>query len=57
MQLIDSISPVFDPTLRQTSHDKRARTVVVALPPGDQLPVDGSPTTPPTTPPHTEGPQ
>ena len=33
MQFIDSISPAFDPLLRQASHDKRARTVVVALPP------------------------
>jgi uncharacterized RDD family membrane protein YckC len=39
MQLIDSLSPAFDPRLRQALHDKSARTVVVALPPGsaDQM--------------------
>ena len=40
LQLIDSISPVFDQQLRQAFHDKTARTVVVALPPGDRQPVD-----------------
>jgi uncharacterized RDD family membrane protein YckC len=34
MQLVDSLSPAFDPKLRQALHDKSARTVVVALPPG-----------------------
>ncbi|GAA0544655.1 hypothetical protein GCM10010172_27800 [Paractinoplanes ferrugineus] len=38
MQFIDSISPLFDQQLRQAFHDKTARTVVVALPPHDQLP-------------------
>lgn len=32
-QLIGSLSPAFDPRLRQALHDKTARTVVVALPP------------------------
>jgi uncharacterized RDD family membrane protein YckC len=40
MQFIDSLSPVFDPLMRQAFHDKTARTVVVALPPGDRQPVD-----------------
>ena len=40
MQLIDSLSPVFDQQLRQAFHDKTARTVVVALPPADRHPVD-----------------
>ncbi len=40
IQFIDSISPLFDPQLRQAFHDKTARTVVVALPPDDRHPVD-----------------
>ncbi|MGX6603656.1 RDD family protein [Micromonosporaceae bacterium Da 78-11] len=40
MQLIDSVSPAFDPLLRQAFHDKTARTVVVALPPDSPQPVD-----------------
>jgi uncharacterized RDD family membrane protein YckC len=42
LQFIDSISPVFDPQLRQAFHDKTARTVVIALPPGDRQPVDAT---------------
>jgi uncharacterized RDD family membrane protein YckC len=34
MQLIDSLSPLFDPKMRQALHDKTARTVVIELPPG-----------------------
>jgi uncharacterized RDD family membrane protein YckC len=58
-QFIDSLSPTFDPLLRQAFHDKVAGTVVVELPPAGALPVDvttgagvsteGHPTTPPTT--------
>jgi hypothetical protein len=58
-QFIDSLSPVFDPQLRQAYHDKTARTVVVALPPDDRQPVDATtgrgaskeadPTAPPTS--------
>jgi uncharacterized RDD family membrane protein YckC len=44
LQLIDSISPVFDPQLRQAFHDKTARTVVIALPPDDRRPVDAGAT-------------
>ena len=41
IQLIDSLSPVFDQQLRQAFHDKTARTVVIALPPpGMPQPVD-----------------
>jgi uncharacterized RDD family membrane protein YckC len=41
IQFIDSISPLFDPQLRQAFHDKTARTVVIALPPpGAPQPVD-----------------
>ncbi len=40
MQLIDAVSPTFDPMLRQAFHDKRARTVVVALPPSNWQPAD-----------------
>ncbi len=32
LQLIDSLSPLFDRPLRQALHDKRAQTVVVQLP-------------------------
>jgi uncharacterized RDD family membrane protein YckC len=32
VQLGDSLSPLFDPRLRQAIHDRSARTVVVALP-------------------------
>jgi uncharacterized RDD family membrane protein YckC len=32
LQLVDSISPLFDRRLHQALHDKTARTVVVALP-------------------------
>ena len=46
LQLVDSISPAFDQQLRQAFHDKTARTVVVALPPERQQPVDA--TTAPT---------
>jgi RDD family protein len=42
LQFIDSISPVFDPQLRQAFHDKTARTVVIALPPDDRQPVDAT---------------
>jgi uncharacterized RDD family membrane protein YckC len=38
MQAIDSISPLFDQKLRQALHDRSARTVVVALPPGYRAP-------------------
>jgi uncharacterized RDD family membrane protein YckC len=38
MQIIDSISPLFDQKLRQALHDRSARTVVVALPPGYRAP-------------------
>jgi hypothetical protein len=40
MQLIDALSPTFDPLLRQAFHDKTAGTVVVALPPAGTVPVD-----------------
>jgi uncharacterized RDD family membrane protein YckC len=40
MQFIDSISPTFDPLLRQAFHDKTARTVVVELPPPGAQPVE-----------------
>jgi uncharacterized RDD family membrane protein YckC len=39
-QFIDSLSPVFDPLLRQAFHDKVAGTVVIELPPGGAPPVD-----------------
>jgi uncharacterized RDD family membrane protein YckC len=39
-QFIDSLSPTFDPLLRQAFHDKVAGTVVVELPPGGTVPVD-----------------
>jgi uncharacterized RDD family membrane protein YckC len=39
MQLIDSLSPLFDAKLRQALHDRTARTVVVELPPGWTEPV------------------
>jgi uncharacterized RDD family membrane protein YckC len=39
-QLIDSLSPTFDPLLRQAFHDKVAGTVVIELPPGGAPPVD-----------------
>jgi uncharacterized RDD family membrane protein YckC len=39
MQAIDSISPVFDQKLRQALHDRSARTVVIALPPGYTEPI------------------
>lgn len=42
IQFIDSISPLFDPQLRQAFHDKTARTVVIALPPDDRQPVDAT---------------
>ena len=38
MQLLDAASPIFDLQLRQAYHDKTARTVVVALPPGYRHP-------------------
>ena len=34
VQLVDSVSPLFDAKLRQALHDRTARTLVVALPPG-----------------------
>jgi uncharacterized RDD family membrane protein YckC len=40
LQFIDSVSPLFDAQLRQAFHDKTARTVVVAVPPGGPQPVD-----------------
>ena len=52
------------PMLHQAIHDKTARTVVIALPPGDRQPVrvasgdgspDGHPTTPPTNHDRNEG--
>ncbi|GLY97002.1 RDD family protein [Actinoplanes sp. NBRC 103695] len=36
LQLVDSLSPLFDQQLRQALHDKTARTVVVALPPDNR---------------------
>jgi uncharacterized RDD family membrane protein YckC len=39
-QFIDSLSPTFDPLLRQAFHDKVAGTVVVELPPGGAPPVE-----------------
>ena len=42
VQLIDSVSPLFDHKLRQALHDKTAQTVVVALPPGYQHKVDAT---------------
>jgi uncharacterized RDD family membrane protein YckC len=43
VQFIYSLSPVFDPQLRQAFHDKTARTVVVALPPpGERQTVEAS---------------
>jgi uncharacterized RDD family membrane protein YckC len=42
VQLVDSVSPLFDQKLRQALHDKTARTVVVALPPGYRHPVDAA---------------
>jgi uncharacterized RDD family membrane protein YckC len=33
MQIVDSVSPLFDQKLRQALHDRTARTVVVAVPP------------------------
>jgi uncharacterized RDD family membrane protein YckC len=68
LQFIDSLSPVFDQQLRQAYHDKTARTVVIALPPKQQHPVDasvggngtsnseGHPTAPPATHNRNEGP-
>ncbi|GIE90451.1 RDD family protein [Actinoplanes regularis] len=43
VQLLDSLSPTFDPRLRQAWHDKVARTVVVAVPPGTQPTVKAAP--------------
>ncbi|WP_149100656.1 RDD family protein [Actinoplanes teichomyceticus] len=43
IQLLDSLSPTFDPRLRQAWHDKAARTVVVALPPRAQPTVEAAP--------------
>jgi len=40
MQFIDSLSPTFDPMLRQAFHDKVAGTVVVELPPAGAPPVE-----------------
>jgi len=39
LQAIDSLSPIFDPRLRQALHDKTAQTVVVAVPAGYRTPV------------------
>jgi uncharacterized RDD family membrane protein YckC len=41
-QLIDSVSPLFDQQLRQALHDKKVRTVVVALPPNHGPTVDAA---------------
>jgi uncharacterized RDD family membrane protein YckC len=42
LQLVDSLSPVFDQKLHQALHDKTARTVVVAVPPDHRAPVPAS---------------
>jgi uncharacterized RDD family membrane protein YckC len=42
LQAIDSLSPVFDPRLRQALHDKTAGTVVVAVPAGYRTPVQAT---------------
>jgi uncharacterized RDD family membrane protein YckC len=43
VQFLDSLSPMFDPRLRQAWHDKAASTVVVALPRGAQPTVEAAP--------------
>jgi uncharacterized RDD family membrane protein YckC len=43
LQLIDSVSPLFDQKLRQALHDKTARTVVIEVPPGNRQTVDATP--------------
>ncbi|BCY15271.1 RDD family protein [Actinoplanes sp. L3-i22] len=43
IQFLDSLSVTFDPRLRQAWHDKSARTVVVAVPPGAQPTVEAAP--------------
>lgn len=42
LQAIDSLSPAFDPRLRQALHDKTAQTVVVAVPAGYRKPVSAT---------------
>ena len=42
LQAIDSLSPVFDPRLRQALHDKTAQTVVLAVPAGYRSPVQAT---------------
>jgi uncharacterized RDD family membrane protein YckC len=42
LQAIDSLSPAFDPRLRQALHDKTAQTVVVAVPAGYRTPVSAT---------------
>lgn len=42
VQFLDSLSPTFDPRLRQAWHDKAARTVVVAVPRGTQPTVEAA---------------
>jgi hypothetical protein len=44
LQAIDSLSPLFDPRLRQALHDKTAQTVVVAVPAGYRTPVQAKAT-------------
>jgi uncharacterized RDD family membrane protein YckC len=46
LQAIDSLSPLFDPRLRQALHDKTAQTVVVAVPAGYRTPVQAKATDP-----------
>jgi uncharacterized RDD family membrane protein YckC len=43
VQFLDSLSPTFDPRLRQAWHDKAASTVVVAVPRGAQPTVEAAP--------------
>ncbi|MFG1605771.1 RDD family protein [Actinoplanes sp. NPDC049265] len=40
IQLVDSLSPLFDQQLRQALHDKTARTVVIALQPDHKPPTE-----------------
>jgi hypothetical protein len=42
LQLVDCLSPLFDPKLRQALHDKTARTVVIALPPDNRQTVSAA---------------
>jgi uncharacterized RDD family membrane protein YckC len=43
IQFVASLSPVFDPRLRQAWHDKAAATVVVAVPSGAHPTVEAAP--------------